>query len=183
LPRAVLFLQPDFDSVGSTGPTMDSPPAPADPRSGSILRAILIGGIACGVCDYLFAFFYYKKATWFGIARSVARGLLSRETVTGGSGWVVVLGIGLHFLISLGAAAVFVLVSRRLAVLVRFSVPAGLAYGAAIYLVMRWVVVPLSAIGGFPSTVDWGALAGHLVFVGLPIALAARWFGPPPART
>jgi len=147
-----------------------------------MLRAILIGGLACGACDYLFAYLYYQKATWAGIAKSVARGWLDGDTVASGAPWVVALGVALHFLISLGWAAGYVVASRWITPLARYPGPAGLVYGAVVYFGMNWVVVPLSAIGRFPAGVDWYALAGHLAVVGLPIALALRWFGPPVSR-
>jgi hypothetical protein len=45
---------------------------------------------------------------------------------------------------------------------------------------MTLVIVPLSEVAGpeYPPGVDWSALAGHRALVGLPIALATRWFGP-----
>ena len=159
---------------------MDSASTVPRRASGSILRAILIGGLACGVCDYLFAYFYYKKATLTGIGRSVARGVLGTQPSSLDPNFVAALGVALHFIISLGAATVFVLASRKFPVLVRYAVPAGLGYGAVVYFVMTWVVVPASAItvANYPPAVDWGALVGHLFVVGLPIALAARWFDP-----
>jgi hypothetical protein len=45
---------------------------------------------------------------------------------------------------------------------------------------MNWIVVPLSAIGAaaYPPPVNWQVVVGHMVVVGLPIALAAFWLGP-----
>lgn len=54
----------------------------------------------------------------------------------------------------------------------------GLAYGAATYVVMNYVVLPLSAVGP-ASAFAWprfiNNLGAHLVLVGVPIALVARW--------
>jgi hypothetical protein len=158
---------------------MDTPLTPVPARTGSIVRAIVVGGLGCGVCDYLFAVIYYKAKFW-GIGRSVARGVLDTETIASGAGWIVPLGVMLHFVISLGAATVFVLASRRIAALTRFPVPAGMLYGVLVYLAMNWFVAPLAIRGVVSFAVDWGSLVGHMFVVGLPIALATRWFGPRP---
>jgi hypothetical protein len=152
----------------------------ARPRFRSTALAILVGGFACGVFDFIFAIVYYG-APWNAIARSVARGLFSKAIVSTGAPWVIATGIGLHFFISLGAAAVFVLAAHKLAFLTRFPGPAGLVYGIVVYFVMNWVVVPASVITvpKYPPTVDWGALVGHMVLVGLPIALANHWIMRP----
>jgi hypothetical protein len=48
----------------------------------------------------------------------------------------------------------------------------------SIFCVMRFVVLPLSAAGySMPKPPGlYSEIAGHLFLVGLPIALAARWF-------
>ena len=52
----------------------------------------------------------------------------------------------------------------------------GPLYGALIFCVMRFVVLPLSAAGySMPKPPGlYFEIAGHLFLVGLPIALAAR---------
>jgi len=75
------------------------------------------------------------------------------------------------------AAAVFVLASRYLPALVRRPVLAGAVYGVAIYVVMNWVVIPLSSIGPKPFPPLIVLITGllvHMFLIGVPIALAAR---------
>jgi hypothetical protein len=55
------------------------------------------------------------------------------------------LGLGTHFVIATVMAAVFVLGARRLTALNRNSVMWGLIYGLVLYVVMNYVVLPLSA--------------------------------------
>jgi uncharacterized membrane protein YagU involved in acid resistance len=88
------------------------------------------------------------------------------------------LGCALHFLIALVAAAVYVVASRRLPVLIRRPVLSGLLYGVVVYVVMNWVVVPLSAIprGPFRPGLAATLVVIHMLFVGLPIALATARF-------
>jgi hypothetical protein len=112
------------------------------------------------------------------VLQSVASGLLGAAARDGGL-WTAALGAALHFLIALGWAAVFRLASRRLKVLVRRPVVCGLLYGAFVYCFMYFVVLPLSAAYFKPSRELSSVLlnaAGHMLLVGLPIALAASKF-------
>ncbi len=144
-----------------------------------MLLAIFVGGVVAGLCDLVFAVVYYG-ASWPPVAHHIAAGLIGLDASLGGGLPVVVLGTFLHFTIALGAAAVFVVADRWLKVLGRFPGPAGLVYGIVVYFVMNWIVVPLSAVAGksWPPRVDWGAVVGHMVLIGLPIALTNRWLGP-----
>jgi hypothetical protein len=60
--------------------------------------------------------------------------------------------------------------------LIRRAVPAGLAYGLLAYLVMNYVVIPLSAStpGRFSLRTFLPAFVAHAFLVGLPVALLAR---------
>jgi hypothetical protein len=110
------------------------------------------------------------------VLHSVAGGLLGPAAREGGLA-TAALGAALHFLIATAAAAVYWLASRKLDVLVRHAVVCGLLYGVAVYLLMNFVVVPLSAAYFTPSHAPSALLlnsAGHMLLVGLPIALAAR---------
>jgi len=92
----------------------------------------------------------------------------------------------LHFLIALVAAAVYYAAARKLGVLPGRPVVSGLLYGVAVYVFMNFVVLPLSAVAERPFVLELALviLAVHMVFVGLPIALAVRRWAPfrPPAR-
>jgi hypothetical protein len=141
-------------------------------------RAILWGGLMAGVFDIIFAFVFYslKGSTPLRILRSVASGLLGADAPKGGLG-TAALGLVLHFVIAFGAAAVYYAASRGLKVLVRRAVVCGLLYGVAVYLFMNFVVLPLSAIPfkpTYPLDVLLIGLAGHMLLIGLPIALAVR---------
>ncbi len=112
------------------------------------------------------------------VGKAVARGWFGRARAMAGGTDVALIGLGSHVAIVLVFAAVFVAASLRQPVLRRLWFVAGPLYGAAIFCVMRFVVLPLSAAGYSmpkPPALYW-EIAGHLFLVGLPIALAARWF-------
>ena len=139
-------------------------------------HAVVLGGCLAGILDILAAF----AMTWPRVAparvlQSIASGLIGPAAYQGGP-WTAALGLALHFLIALTAAAVFVVASLRLRWLVARPVTAGLLYGVVVYLFMNAVVLPLSQIAArWPS---WPTivllLLVHMVCVGLPIALVAR---------
>ena len=147
-------------------------------RSRSIGSAIAWGGLVAGVLDILDPIVIHglRGVPPIRILQSVASGLLGPDAYSGG--WPTAgLGLGLHFLIACTAAAVYVLASRRLRVLVTRPIVCGLAYGLVVWAVMRFGVLPLSAFRTGPFTVDWmlvNALGIHMLGVGLPIAFAAR---------
>ena len=153
-------------------------PAPSGANPGRALRFILLGGLIAATCDITYAVGY---SAWRGVApmrilQSVASGLLGKPAFDGGAA-TAVLGLCLHYAICIVAAAVYWHAARRLAWLTGHAVPAGLAFGLAVYGFMNYVVLPLSAFP-FPLhpaalTVVTGLLV-HMVGVGLPIALCTR---------
>jgi hypothetical protein len=141
-------------------------------------RALLFGTLAVGILDIVDAlvFFGMRGAQPIRILQSIAAGLLGRPAFAGGWG-TAALGLALHFFIAFVVVLVFMLASRRLPVLTRHAVVAGLAYGVAVYLTMTFVVVPASAAGGGGVPAWPVALNGvliHMFGVGLPASLAAR---------
>jgi len=149
-------------------------------RSSGRVQAIVAGGLAVAVLDGANAIVAYGLALGMkpvGIYQFVASGLMGQAAYAGGTG-TALLGLAIHFLIAFTAAAVFVLASERLIQLRRDAVAWGLGFGLAVFVVMSFVVIPLSRIPASPPSLPLvlnGAI-GHALLVGLPIALAARRF-------
>ena len=140
----------------------------------SAARVILYGGLAVGILDGLWAVVLWglRGVKPDRVFQGVAAGLLGRDSFEGGAP-TALLGLLLHFFIAFCVAAVYWLASRRLDVLLRKPVVCGLLYGVLVYLVMTFVVVPLSAArGGVPSLPMFLLnAAAHALLVGLPPAL------------
>jgi len=89
---------------------------------------------------------------------------------------IALLGYGVQIAMSLIIAAIYVGASRRLAWLRERWIAAGLAFGVVVFLVMNFVVMPLSALARWPhftvTSFAWNMLA-MLVF-GVIIAFFAR---------
>jgi hypothetical protein len=170
------------------------------------LMAILVGGLIAGVLDILYAFIVYGPLSYgiqpMQVLHSVAAGLVGRDAARAGEWSTALLGLGLHFLIAILMAAVFVALASVFRFLTKQAVIWGLIYGLILYVAMNYVVVPLSAAGAnqvFASSLAevsarlqasfsevrggggeqypwmlWGTILTHTVLVGLPIALVAQ---------
>lgn len=118
----------------------------ADTRT-STLVAIFSAGLIAGTTD-IFAASLINWISPLIILRAIASGLLGRAAFQGGLPGglpVSLLGLVLQWAMSLLIAAIFVLAARRLSWLIRRWVVAGLLYGMVVFVVMEFVVVPLSA--------------------------------------
>ena len=139
-----------------------------------VIPAVLAGGLFGATAD-LWVACTLSGLPLLRIGKAVARGWFGRAARDGGLD-VAVIGLASHFAIVLIAAALFVAASLRQPILRRLWFVSGPLYGAVIFCVMRFVVLPLSAAGYSmpkPPGLYW-EIAGHLFLVGLPIALAAR---------
>jgi uncharacterized membrane protein YagU involved in acid resistance len=165
----------------STSVTASHPTDPAGERGAGgglhprIFEAILWGGTVAGILDITDAF---VVSSFYGVSparvlQSISSGLLGRASFSGGISTAAI-GLGLHFFIAFTAAAVYVLASLKLPVLLRRPLVSGAIYGVMVWLVMREVVLPLSLFNQGRLTLI-GLLNGlfaHIFCVGLPIALA-----------
>lgn len=118
------------------------------PAASHTLRAIALGGIVAGTVDLGAACLISHHDLPF-ILHSIAGGLLAKASFDGGTG-TAILGALLQELMGLLIAAIYVFASRYAPLLVKRWIWGGLAYGAIIFFVMNFVVVPLSAWHHFP---------------------------------
>ncbi len=152
--------------------------AASAPPESQAYRAILWGGLIAGTLDITAAFINsgLHGVGPLRVLRSIASGLLGAQARNGGIG-TAALGLGLHFLIALGAATVYYAASRKLNLLTQHAIICGVLYGILVYLVMNLIVLPLSAIYFKPSYTPSAVVTGliiHMLCVGLPIALVVR---------
>ncbi|MBZ5538612.1 MAG: hypothetical protein LAO31_21915 [Acidobacteriia bacterium] len=160
----------------------DTPLNPAISPAGSTSKSrafpvILRAGLLCGAMDITAAF-----VTWaiqgvkpVIILQGIASGLLGPTSFQGG--WkTAALGGVLHFTIAFTGATVFYDASRSLRFMTRRPILSGVLYGVVVYLVMYWIVMPLSNIHRrpFSLTATVIAIVTHMVCVGLPISLVVR---------
>jgi len=142
------------------------------------LVGVAAGGLIAGTLDIVYAFVLsaMRGGSPLRVLQSVASGLLGKPSYQGG--WPTgALGLLLHMAICVAAALVFYLASRRSAYLRAHYLVAGAAFGIGVYLVMNFVVLPLSAV---PFTITYTpaviaqGFVSHALLVGLPITWCLR---------
>jgi hypothetical protein len=143
-------------------------------RKNKVLAAIIGGGITAAALDLAAAVLIYHGAA-VGVMKAIARGWLGQAALTGGAP-AAALGLASHTLMLIVAAAIFVLATLKAPILRRRFWIAGPVFGAGVYVVMHYVVVPLSrAPNRLPQGSDFAwEFAAHLFLVGLVIAAWAR---------
>ncbi len=143
------------------------------------LVAIFWAGLVAGTMDITAAFvtLWPQGISPFRILKGIAAGLLGPEAYAGGR-FADALGLACHFFIAYSAATVFYLASRRISLMTRRPILSGALYGVCVYVVMYWIVVPLSRLHRWPRSIKAAliAIVIHIVCVGLPISLIVRRF-------
>jgi uncharacterized membrane protein YagU involved in acid resistance len=141
---------------------------------------VLVGGLVAGTFDILYAIVVWlgrgRSPEW--VLQSVATGWLGQPAFDGGVP-AAALGLVSHYGISIAAAAIFYLVSKRVSFLRERAVLSGLVFGICVFLVMNFVVMPLSAAPfkiKYTASVFAQGFASHAILFGVPIALAVRYF-------
>ncbi|HSN18117.1 MAG TPA: hypothetical protein VLV87_07890 [Gammaproteobacteria bacterium] len=140
------------------------------------LKAIILGGITAGSVDIFSPALIYLVSPVL-ICKAIASGLLGKPAFSGGWG-VVVLGLLLQWAMSIIIAAIFVTAWKRLAWMRRDWRLTGLLYGVPVYLVMTYVVRPLSAAwppADYSKPIDWIKVGENLLAM-LLFGLILAWF-------
>jgi hypothetical protein len=146
-----------------------------------IALAVLAGGAAAAILDGLAATidFRLRGISFARLWQGVASGALGPSSFQHGN-TTVFLGLVFHALIATTAALVFNVTANYAPVLLAHYVASGVLYGIAVYCVMNFVVIPLSAMPPRPFVlaITIRQLLIHIVCVGLPISIAAHWLSP-----
>jgi len=150
-------------------------PATSSPATSRPFAAIVAGGLVVGVLDLIYAIVVYSPQQPILVPQTIASGVLGPQSYNDGARSAA-LGVALHFVIALGAAATYYLASRKLTFLLQHAVLSGCIYGALVYLFMHFIVLPLSEVPGGNTPLIYKILefVEHWFFVGLPIALSVR---------
>jgi hypothetical protein len=142
--------------------------------SRSDLRTILLAGFTAGTVDIGAACLIYTLGPVI-VLQAIAAGLLGNRSYDGGV-HSASLGLILQWAMSSLIAAIYVVTARRVLIMKRHWVVSGLVYGAFVFVVMNYVVVPFSAVGKSPTfttTTFVGNLLAMFLF-GVVIALIDR---------
>jgi len=155
--------------------------SPRVPLSRHPLHYVWLGGLVAGALDIIYActFWGSRGVAPTRILQSVAAGWVGRDAAIAGGWMTALLGLVSHFGIAMAMALAYYLAARRLPSLARHPWRYGALYGLFLYGVMTYAVTPLSAAGnGSMPSWQWIHLwhvAAHVILVGMPCALAARY--------
>ena len=150
---------------------------PSQRPSQRLRRIVLIAvaaGMVAGTTNLVAAAVIFGGTVMRGF-QMIASGLLGEEAFSGGLK-AAILGAGLHFAISIAAAALYLWATLRHRALTRHWLAAGVAFGVLAYLAMNAVVVPLSnaAKPDFSPGMIVKELLAHTILFGVPIAGIVR---------
>jgi uncharacterized membrane protein YagU involved in acid resistance len=137
---------------------------------------VIVGGLVSGTFDITYACVFWGVKAGVSperIFQSVAAGLLGRSSFSGGAR-TAALGLFLHYFIATAMSVVYYFVSRWWTVLHRRPWFFGPVYGLLLYLIMNYVVLPLSRALPSSKNLLWIVLSVvvHMFLIGTPIA----WF-------
>jgi uncharacterized membrane protein YagU involved in acid resistance len=108
-----------------------------------VLKSLIYGGLIAGTVD-IGAATLINAVNPLIILQAIASGLLGRQAFQGGAG-VMLLGLVLQWGMSVVIAALFNVAANMWPVLARRWIMWGTLYGVVVFIIMNYVVVPLSA--------------------------------------
>ena len=137
---------------------------------------LLFGGIVVGTFDICYAITFWSIRAGvkpMRVFQSVAAGLLGRQAAVAGGIKTAILGGFLHYFIATTVVVVYWFASRWIPVLVKQPIIFGLIYGVGVWVVMNYVVIPLSRTSRGANIPVWiiCSIIVHAFLIGLPAAL------------
>lgn len=151
----------------------------ATPRRSIDWKQAVYGGLLIAIGDVLFAIAVWFEWNVAGLTRmfqSIAVGVLGKASYEGGTA-TALLGAGLHVAMAIAFVATCIALGFRYRLLLEKPVSGGLIYGLGLYVVMNFVVMPLSRVDASPSFEHLGTMAmsvaAHMLF-GVACTLFAR---------
>lgn len=141
-------------------------------------------GLVAGTLDITenIIFNHFRGVTMKMIFQYIASGLIGMKSFSLGAESVA-LGVAIHYAIAMTWTVVFYFFSRKLLILTRHAAISGIIYGGVVYVIMNFVVLPLTSV---PHATKAMTLASRvsgvlalLLCIGLTVALLTRKFAPP----
>jgi hypothetical protein len=145
----------------------------------STLRSIALGGTMVAMLHLIvqdgLVFSLLGQRPFIIVIQYVASGAIGNAAFAGGLA-TAVLGLLIHFLISFIVAGVFILSIDRIPLMRRNIIFGSLLYGISVFVVLYYVVLPLSAAPPVPlQLMDVIELfLEHILVIGLPLGLFVR---------
>ena len=148
----------------------------------SLLRLSVISGLVIGILHlviqaWIVFILIAKLAPSFMIgAQYIASGVMGDAAYTGGFA-TALLGVILEVLMTIIIAGIFIFSANRIPLLRRYIIPGSLLYGFGVFIVMNFVVLPLSAATVSPLPPMWlliEIVLEHMLLIGLPLGILVQ---------
>lgn len=155
--------------------------ASTSPKTGnSFLRLSVIGGMITGMLHLFiqswFVFSIVEKNPFISVLQYVASGAMGNAAFEGGP-VTALLGLVLDFIMTTIMAGVFILSANQIPLLRRHVIPGSLLYGFGVFVVMNFIVLPLSAAPALPAPPMWlfiEIVLEHVLLIGLPLGILVQ---------
>jgi hypothetical protein len=148
--------------------------------SNSLLRLSVIGGLITGMLHLIiqswFVYSFLSKNPLISVLQYVASGAMGNAAFAGGLA-TALLGLVLDFLMTTVMAGVFILSADRIPLLRQHVIPGSLLYGFGVFIVMNFIVLPLSAAPTLPAPPMWlfiEIILEHTLLIGLPLGILVQ---------
>ena len=159
-----------MSTIASTSPTTGN----------SLLRLSVIGGLITGMLHLIvqigIVFGLILKTPIISSLQYVASGIMGDAAFAGGLA-TALFGLVLDFIIITIMAGVFIFSVDRIPLLRRNVIVGSILYGFGVFIVMNFIVLPLSAAPELPAPPLWlliELVLQHILLIGLPLGILVR---------
>jgi hypothetical protein len=146
----------------------------------SLLLLSLIGGVIIGLLHIVIqlgiVFSLLGGTPLMSILQYIASGIMGEAAYAGGIG-TALLGLVLEFVMTIIIAGIFVFSADRISLLRNNVIVGSLLYGFGVFVVMNFIVVPLSAAAILPPPTTWmliEIILEHMLLIGLPLGILVK---------
>jgi uncharacterized membrane protein YagU involved in acid resistance len=146
----------------------------------SLLRLSVIAGLIIGFADEIIYHWFVQNVlggvSLIVLYQYIASGALGESAFAGGIA-IALLGVLIHYIISIVIAGVFILSVDRIPLLRRNVILGSLLYGFGVFIVMNMIVTPLSATPPLPPLTtpeSIVAILDHILVFGLLLGVLVR---------
>ena len=146
----------------------------------SLLRPIALGGMIIGILHLTIqswlVYSLIQKNPFILVEQYVASGALGDAAFEGGIA-TALLGVFFQLFICFVISGVFFLSADRIPRLRRYAIAGSLLYGFGVFIVMNFIVLPLSAAPPLPApTMPWliEVILEHILILGLPLGILVQ---------
>jgi len=147
----------------------------------SLLRLSVIGGLINGALHVIIQvvvvfILIVKSGTLMSGLQYVASGAMGESAFAGGLA-TALLGLILEFVITIIIAGIFIFSADRISLLRKNVIVGSLLYGFGVFIVMSFIVLPLSAAPALPVPPMWlfiEIILEHILLIGLPLGILVQ---------